>query len=278
MYCFYLFSAGGRFHYEGFGFGSFMFGNIASQIVGYYLIALLLIPLGYGHLRTRRWARTLALTIGWTWLVVGAPLSLVILAVLLGSKDLSVGIVALASVALAASYFVVPPVLIRFYNSRDVRLTFEARDPTSYWIETRPIPLLVLGMLDLLYAILLHIPIFFQGLFPLFGRFITGLHGILLLTLAIACLIGLAWGAFRGRAWAWWGSLAYFGLITCSSTLTLLKTSYPELLSLLQFPATEIEFLKGIPAQGFHFAVLTGLPLLLTLALILLARPAFRGS
>ena len=39
MYCFYLFSEGGRFHYEGFGFGSFMFGNIASQIVGYYLIA-----------------------------------------------------------------------------------------------------------------------------------------------------------------------------------------------------------------------------------------------
>ena len=50
MYCFYLYSEGGRFHYEGFGFGSFMFGNIASQIVGYYLIAALFIPLGYGHL------------------------------------------------------------------------------------------------------------------------------------------------------------------------------------------------------------------------------------
>src|SRR5512137_3172380 len=59
MYCFYLFSEGGRFHYEGFGFGSFMFGNIASQIVGYYLIAAMLIPLGYGHLKVRRWARVL---------------------------------------------------------------------------------------------------------------------------------------------------------------------------------------------------------------------------
>ena len=48
LYCFYLFSEGGRFHYEGFGFGSFMFANIASQIVGYYLIAALAIPLGYG--------------------------------------------------------------------------------------------------------------------------------------------------------------------------------------------------------------------------------------
>jgi hypothetical protein len=55
MYCFTLFSEGGRFHYEGFGFGSFMFGNIASQIVGYYLAAAVCIPLGYGHLKTRRW-------------------------------------------------------------------------------------------------------------------------------------------------------------------------------------------------------------------------------
>ena len=54
MYCFYLFSEGGRFHYEGFGFGSFMFGNIASQIVGYYLIAAVFVPLGYGHLQARR--------------------------------------------------------------------------------------------------------------------------------------------------------------------------------------------------------------------------------
>ena len=66
MYCFYLFSEGGRFHYEGFGFGSFMFGNIASQIIGYYLIAFVCIPLGYGHLKKRRWARTLALTALWS--------------------------------------------------------------------------------------------------------------------------------------------------------------------------------------------------------------------
>jgi len=49
-HCFSLFSESGRFHYPGYGYGSFMFGNIACQIAGYYLIALILIPLGYGHL------------------------------------------------------------------------------------------------------------------------------------------------------------------------------------------------------------------------------------
>ena len=65
IYCFYLFSEGGRFHYEGFGVGAFMFANIASQIVGYYLIAAVGISLGYGHLVGRRWARALALTLLW---------------------------------------------------------------------------------------------------------------------------------------------------------------------------------------------------------------------
>ena len=34
MVCFNWFEARGRFAYEGFGFGSFMFGNMAMQILG----------------------------------------------------------------------------------------------------------------------------------------------------------------------------------------------------------------------------------------------------
>jgi hypothetical protein len=169
MYCFYLFSEGGRFHYEGFGFGSFMFGNIASQIVGYYLIAIVLIPLGYGHLRVRRWARTLALTLVGFWLVVGVPLIVVFAFVAVTSKDLSLAVVLIMLVVLALSYLVVPGLLIWFYRSRNVRLTFETRDPKTYWVERFPIPMLVLCSLYLFYIIVLHILILFNGIFPLFG-------------------------------------------------------------------------------------------------------------
>ncbi|MGQ9682944.1 MAG: hypothetical protein ACUVX9_10435 [Anaerolineae bacterium] len=37
----YLFVEGGRFHYDGFGFGSFMFANIACQVLFYCLVAAL---------------------------------------------------------------------------------------------------------------------------------------------------------------------------------------------------------------------------------------------
>ena len=138
MYCFYLFAEGGRFHYEGFGFGSFMFGNIASQIVGYYLIAAALIPLGYGHLKMRRWARTLALTLLWSWLVVGAPLIVVVFFILAGSKDLSVPAALIALVFLGLSYLVFPALLIQFYRGRNVKRTFETHDGKSYWIRLCP--------------------------------------------------------------------------------------------------------------------------------------------
>ena len=278
MYCFYLFSEGGRFHYEGFRFGSFMFGNIASQIIGYYVIALVCIPLGYGHLKVRRWARTLSLALLWFWLVVGAPLAVVFFFVLITAKELSLVAVLIVAVLLCLSYFVVPGLLIRFYQGRNVTLTFENRDPRSYWTERVPIPILVLCALYLFYAIVLHVPIFFNGIFPLFGTFLSGLQGILWLDVSILALIFLTWGTMRLRAWAWWGSLVYFCLLTFSSILTLVRSSYAEILAVINFPPREIEFLDGVPIQGTHLAVFIGVPLLLTVAVIVVSKRCFTAG
>lgn len=145
LYVFSAFSLGGRFCYE--GFGSFMFGNIAAQIAAYYLVAAIGIPLGYGHLRMRRWARTLTLTLLWFWLVVGAPLTPVLMFMLLTVKDLSLLGGAILIAAGVRVYPVGPALLIGLYRSRDVRLTFERRDLRSYWTETTPSAILVLGTL-----------------------------------------------------------------------------------------------------------------------------------
>jgi MFS family permease len=276
MYCFYLFSEGGRFHYEGFGFGSFMFGNIASQIVGYYLIAALFIPLGYGHLKMRRWARTLSLTLLWSWLVVGAPLSVVVFFILAASKDLSLPAALMALVFLGLSYLVFPGLLIRFYQGRNVRRTFETKDTKSYWVEELPMPILVLSSLYGFYIIMLHLLILFNGMFPVLGVFRFGLQGIVLLDISIACLIGLMWGTLRRRLWAWWGSVTLLGLFTFSTVLTLLRSSYSTILSGLNFPPREIEFLRGLPVQGFHFAVLVGIPLFITWGVAILSKRHFR--
>lgn len=278
MHCFYLFSEGGRFHYPGFGFGSFMFGNIAAQIAGYYLIAALLIPLGYGHVMRRRWVRPLALALIRCWLVLGIPLGILFVLVLLASKETSIAVAVIAIALVAAAYLILPWLLLRFYQSQDVQLTLERRDPNRHWLEERPTIVLVLCLLYVFYGIVLHIPILFNGLFPLFGRFLTGLPGIVALDLAILLLALLTWGTFRQKAWAWWGSLVYWGAMTLSVTITFASTGYLELLAIARFPAREIEFLDGIPLHGFHLAIFFGLPLLATLGVIFASRRHLTGE
>lgn len=275
MYCFYLFSGDGPFAYEGFGFGSFMFGNLALQIMGYYCIAALALPLGYAHVKLRRWARTLALTLLWSWLVVGVPLSVVFILILLTAKELSPAAVIGAVLLLGLAYPILPLLLVRFYRGRHVQGTFETHDPNTCWIERIPLPAVVLAFLYLFYAVVLHVPIFFRGIFPLYGTFVFDLDGISLLTASILGLGLLIWGTLRRRPWAWWGALVYFVLLTASTILTFAATTYAELLAALRFPPFEVDILQGVPLQGWHLALFFGLPLVLTLVAILRARSHF---
>ena len=110
----------------------------------------------------------------------------------------------------------------------------------------------------------------------LFGVFLFGFKGILLLEITIMCLIFLIWGTLRLRMWAWWGSMAYLSVITFSTILTLVLSSYSTILSGLEFPRKEIEFLGGLPVQGCHFAVLAGIPLLITWVVAILSKRHFR--
>jgi hypothetical protein len=272
---FYLFVEGGRFHYEGFRFGSFMFANIACQVLFYYLLAALFIPLGYGHLRARRWARTLALVLLWDWVVAGLPLSLVLLFMLFTAKALPVAGAVLVTVAVALCYPLVPLLLIRFYQSRDVRLTLETRDAGSSRLEGIPLPVLVLGSLYLFYALILHLPALANGLFPLFGVFLTGQAGFIAFDLAVLGALALAWGTFRQWAWAWWASLAYLGALALSVIATFARSSWLGILAQWGLPATELGWLEGVPLQGHHLAVLLGGPLVVTLGLTIRSRRHF---
>lgn len=275
MYVFYFFSEGGRFHYEGFGFGSFMFANIAAQIVGYYLIAMVCMPLGYGNIMRRRWARTLSLAVVGFWLVAGIPFMVAFMFVLMASKDVTLPTVLIALIILALSYGAVPVLLIRFYRSRDVRLTFETRDTRPNWLEGVPLPVLVVCAVFGLTIAVLHVLILFNGVFPLFHVLIFELQGTMLIALSILILVGLIWGLLRFRPWAWWGALVYWGYLTFSTIAALSRTTFADILSPMKFSPLEVDILDGIPLHGAHLAVLAGIPLLVTLGLLAYSRRYF---
>jgi len=275
LYVFYLFSEGGRFYYDGFRFGSFMFGNIAVQVAGYYLAAAVLVPLGYGHVRLRRWARPLALALLWTWILLGLPLLIVLFFMTVSVKSFSTAGGVAFVVLLASSYFLLPWLGIRFYQGRNVRSTFEAHDRHSSALEARPTAILVICLLDLFFLIALHVPLLYRGLFPLFGTLLGGLEGIYLIAVAVLVLGLLLWGTWEQRMWAWWGSAVYYALLAATWLVTLAQTPWAGLLAWLQFAPAELEALSGMPLQGYEIGVFVGLPMLACLVVILACRRHF---
>ena len=121
----------------------------------------------------------------------------------------------------------------------------------------------------------MHIALLFNGIFPLFGALRFGFEGIVLIDLSVIYLVCLLWGLLRLRIWAWWGSVVYCGLMAFSSIVALSRASFSDILQGVNFPSTEMEILRGLPFQGFHFAALIGIPLLVALGLIAFSKRYF---
>ena len=174
IYCYYLFSEGGRFYYEGFGFGSFLFGNITLQIFGYYILAIVFIPLGYGHVKRKAWTPKVSLTLLWSWIIVGIPLLLVLLFIIVTYKEPSVIFIIISVVFLVLCYTVLPFFLIKFYKSEVLHkaLSTKAR---MYWINQYPVAVLVTIVLYLFHVVIFHALLFHKGLFPFFGMWLVDL-------------------------------------------------------------------------------------------------------
>ncbi|MGD2078603.1 MAG: hypothetical protein PVH18_09485 [Chloroflexota bacterium] len=269
------FEEGGRHAYEGFGFGSLMFANITVQIAGYYFIALTCIPLGYGHLRLRRWVRPAGETLLTDWLVLGLPLTLIAFLMLLTAKDIPSSALPLLIAIFLLLYPLLPGGLLLFYRSDGVRTLFEQDGSGPAALEEKPLAHLVLGSLLAFFALFLHLPLLFNGAFPLFGRYLFDLNGLLATQIAIAALIVVCWGVFRGRPWAWWAAVLYLILMMLTATITFLVTTPADLFSGMHLAEMERQILDNVPLQSYQLLLLFVPPLLVTLALLVTWRRTF---
>jgi hypothetical protein len=275
MYCYYLFGEGGCFHYPGFGFGSLVFASIAWQNIGYYLIAVVCIALGIGHLTLRRWARSLSLAGLGAWLVVGIPLTLVTLAILVSFKAMTILTFILSVGAALLLYPGLPIILLRFYRTDNVRLTFEMRDANSHWTERMPTAVLVLAMLLFFYWVVTHVPLFFNGVFPFFGILFSGLPGIIMTTAVLLSLMALLWGVIGIKKWAWWGTLGLLCAVILSTALTLFPLSFQDLVSAANLPPLESNVMQDVPLRGVHITLFIDMPVLVTIGLLLISKRYF---
>jgi hypothetical protein len=271
IYSYSLFTNGGRFYYEGFGFGSLMFGIITIQVIGYYAIALIAIPLGWGHIRLQQWVQKICLTFICDWFIIGLPLTIIAFLMFLTSKDISISSIPVLILAFILLYPVSPILAYWFYQSNRASDALKRNSISAAWID-KPLLILVASSLMIFFSVGSHLPLLFNGIFPFFNHFITGLEGYIVIGICILLFAFLAWGIYQQSLLSWYGSILFLSFLIASSASAFLQVSPLEIFSILDFAEIEYNAVNNIPLQGYMFALFFSLPLVICLVLILSSR------
>jgi hypothetical protein len=269
IYSFYLFSEGGRFYYDGFEVGSFLYGLIFAQIIGYYFIAFIFIPIGYGHLKLKVWALKLSKSCIWFWIIFGLPIMMFFLP-LLSMKEIEVKYPIFFSASIILLFIIIiPGLLLSFYNQKNVKELFKNKSYSDAGIRNMPINGYLLLLVYILYIMIFHIMLFYRGIFPFFGTFLIDFKGLLLHDLCILLMFLLIYGLLKRKYWTWILSITFFVLMSISTFMTLINYQYINIIELLDFPKVENDIFMKLPLKSSYILMAIVGILLLTIILII---------
>ncbi len=246
-------------------------------------LAVALIWLGIGSIKTRRWARALLLIFSWSWLIMGVFMTGIMPFVMskslanlppdakTGQPAMPPGTVTAMVIGMTIFFFVafvlVPAVWVFFYQSRHVKATCEARDPVTRWTDACPLP--VLGFcLWTWFAVPMMLVMALTGLavMPCFGMFVSGLPGVLVCLLVAAVWGWAGWWLYRLDARGWWLILIAMVLFMVSALLTYARHDISEMYQLQGLPQAQIDQIQKLGLftgnRMSWFTVLCSLPFL----------------
>jgi hypothetical protein len=269
IYCFYLFKEGGPFFYNGFGIGSFIHGLIIAQILALYAIGILFISIGYGHLSYKPWTLNLSRGSILYWIIFGVPMMVFFLP-LLTMKEINTQYPILILVIIAVLLIIIiPTLLLLFYNQNNVRDLFLNRNHNDIIKKLIPARNYLLLLVYCQFILFFHIMIFYNGLFPFFGRFVTGLVGISIYSVLIILITLFIYGLFKRLRIIWTASISVFCLITISTLITIPIYQYTSIIEKLNFPKLEHHIFIKFPLKSIHLLIPVAFILIITVILIL---------
>jgi hypothetical protein len=236
---------------------------IGPGIAFYGALAFALIWLGIGSTMARRWARALLLIFSWSWLIVGMisiagaifmiPRLFVNAAAYQhpGRPPLPASVQSTILVFILAFYAVflvlLPAVWVWFYQCKNVKATCEARDPVTRWTDRCPLPVLAVSLWLSFGALSsLAVPLAYGGVFPFFGRFLSGSIGTLVWALIALSWLYAAWLLFKLQLRGWWIVLVIVFLLSISSVLTYLRHDITEMYRLMGYPEKQIAMIEQL--------------------------------
>ncbi len=122
------------------------------------------------------------------------------------------------------------------------------------------------------FWIILGLPvmIFNNGLFPLFGKFLTGHSGIFVYGFLIILMTLFIYGLFKRIHISCIISVVFFGLLLISATITILNYDFISIIELMDLPKLEYDIFIKLPVKAFY--LLIPVAYILTVSLIIVFR------
>ncbi|MFZ0772647.1 MAG: hypothetical protein WCA49_21370 [Candidatus Sulfotelmatobacter sp.] len=241
-------------------------GSYVNGICTYAFVAALLITLGIGSIRARRWAWALNLILSWFWLIVGViatvAMTIFMPAIFAASfrqaaartpdaPVMPTGVIAVILtfiiVFLSIFFVILPIAFLLFYRRKDVEETCKQRDPVDRWTDRCPLPVLAVSLLfgtGAAYYLLLAVT---TPLMPFFGRYLTGLAGTAALLAVAGIDVFLAYALYRLRLAGWWLAVSALALRMISSTLTFRGAGLLQAYSKMGWSETQLQMMSANP-------------------------------
>ena len=235
--------------------------RIPSAIMLYVVVAAAFIAGGIGSIRTRRWARPLMLSVGWTWLLVGV-FGMVILAALLpsmremmaastgarpgapappaGFADALVWITGAISFVM---YIALPGIFLFFYSRRHVRRTLEHYDPAPGWADRAPVSVFTLAV-ALAVSGLFTLAMVTYGMFPLLGTMLTGLDAMVATVVTASVFLLSAYLVYRLRMSGWWLTMLISIVLPLAMIVSMQRLGIIAMYEHMGLPPEQIEAVR----------------------------------
>lgn len=230
-------------------------GSLVIAAAMYCLLASWFISMGYGSLNARRWARSLTLAVAWIGImcgVLGAANMLFFLGDMLTAME-SQGAMPPGSGGFMAGimigfmlffYVLLPGTLILVYNGKNAKATCELLNPSPSWTDACPLPVLIQTILLSGYSIGVLMMGAYNWATPFFGTILTGVPGAFAILSISICCAYLAWGCYRLRMKAWWGTVALILFWSISAFATFLQYDLMRFYSAMGMPEEQLEMMR----------------------------------
>jgi len=227
----------------------------------YAIVAGLLVWVGVGSIRARRWACHLMLAISRIWLVTGVCallISWIVLPGLLRGVGAAEGLpsevlliaIGITFAIVSLIYVVLPGAFVLFYRSPNVMATCRARDPRPQLTDDCPPRVLTLAVVWGMAAISVMAMPAYNWAFPFFGRLLVGASGALPWIAVLVVCVALAWGSCRRRLWAWWGAVAATVIAAAATVMTSIRVSPDAVVRALPIADDQMQMLASISWPG----------------------------